>query len=173
MLRGRGQTGAAPQLAARQPPEQRTDPRTDAFCFRSSAECERSTLTPCGLREGPSCREDSATACAYAGAGFTYYCPLVATQVDPKSGSSCYRRKTECERTTSNDCSAGSKPCIRSASLCGNTDLEFNFACPPGGGGVSSQQQQAAAGGGAPQQQATGAGAGARINASTDGRSTG
>jgi hypothetical protein len=151
--------GAAP----RQPPELRIDRRTGAFCFRSNAECERSTSTPCGPRDKMPCQESSAKTCANAGAGFTYYCPTLWTQVDSKSGSTCYRRKTECERTTFNECGIGSKPCIVSASLCGETDSEYKVTCPPGGGGAP------------PPQLATGAAAGARTsgNASTYGRSTG
>ena len=130
--------GGAPPQPGRQPPERQLDARTGAFCYKSSAECERSTSTPCGLREGPRCTDGAGGACANAGAGFTFYCPAVATQIDAQSGARCYRRKVECEGTTSNDCNADNKPCVISATLCGQTDIDFNYACPGGGGGAPS-----------------------------------
>jgi hypothetical protein len=121
------------------------DRRTEAFCFRSAQECNASPGVPCA--GDPPCREASATTCANAGPGFAFYCPSVDVQDDPASGATCYKRQSECERTTANDCDPdGPKKCVQGQLCSGIQGAGYLWTCP-------SRQQQAG------QQQAGGAAA--------------
>ena len=118
------------------------DARTEAYCFRSAAECQSSRGVPCGLADGDECRESSARTCSQAGAGFVWYCPITASLDDP-SGQTCYRRQSECERTSGNDCdTSGANRCTTAGAACsGVQGSGFVWSCPSAA--QTGQQQQA------------------------------
>lgn len=119
------------------------DARTEAYCFRSAEACQSSRGVPCGLADGDECRESSARTCAQAGAGFVWYCPVTASLDDPTSGQTCYRRQSECERTSGNDCGTSDvNRCTTAGAACsGVQGSGFVWRCPSAA--QTGQQQQA------------------------------
>ena len=112
-----------------------TDPVSGLACFDTAAHCAVAGSNACGTAaqgySGTLCLSGATSFCAFAGPGFSFYCPLsplaealgAPYTIDSASGQPCFTSRATCESGSVNSCGTVASgysgvACITAGAVC-------------------------------------------------------